>query len=191
MSQCLRNLLDRHQKTGMEAAHVSLTKRRKSPAPDVQLIQPQRQEQTPATKKQTKAEKSTCPPAPKKEKVCWADPSILFDLTKHQVQILNRNAEERKSLQPSFPAPWSSQKWPPAHDKDAHAATQLLQISTAISPHSQCPSQCTNHLYKSQKFNLGITLDTGLSQQQCQVITKLYRWRSLPVSHLVYAPVCS
>lgn len=95
MSQCLRNLLDRHQKTGMEAAHVSLTKRRKSPAPDVQLIQPQRQEQTPATKKRTKAEKSTCPPAPKQEKVCWADPSILFDLTKRQVQILNRNAEER------------------------------------------------------------------------------------------------
>lgn len=43
MSQCLQNLLDKHQKTGMAATHASLTKRKKSPAPDVQLIQPPRQ----------------------------------------------------------------------------------------------------------------------------------------------------
>lgn len=94
MSQCLRNLLDRHQKTGMEATRVSLTRRRKSPAPDVQLIQPQRQKQTPTTKKNEPKQKRAHVPLPQKRRSAEQIYSILFDLPECQMQILNRNAKE-------------------------------------------------------------------------------------------------
>lgn len=79
-------------------------------------------------------------PCPRK-----GDPSILFDLTECQVQIPHKNAKESPC---SFPfQPLGPPEVSPAHDKDAQAATQLLHISTAIPPPSQCPSQyspCTN-----------------------------------------------
>lgn len=65
MSQWLQNLLDRHQKTGTAATHASLTKRRKSPAPDVQLIQPQRQKKTPQPQTTNQKKKNTDPPKTK------------------------------------------------------------------------------------------------------------------------------
>lgn len=147
MSQCLRNLLDRHQKTGMEAAHVSLTKRRKSPAPDVQLIQPQRQEQTPATKKRTKAEKSTCPPAPKKEKVCWADPSILFDLTKRQSSTEMQKKESVCSLhfQPLGPHRSDPQLMTKMPTQQHNCCRSPLLFHHIPSVPPSAPTTCTNH----------------------------------------------
>lgn len=106
MSQWLQNLLDRHQKTGMAATHASLTKRRKSPAPDVQLIQPQRPKKTHPKKEKSNNKKHTTtthPPPPswkknqKNQEDCWTDTPILFELTNCQAQILKKTNKQKET----------------------------------------------------------------------------------------------
>lgn len=99
MSQCLQNLLDGHQKTGMEATHVSLTKRRKSPAPDVQLIQPQRQQQT-RHKTMNQSRKEHMSPCPRKGKGLLS--RSIYSVRPDQVPSANPQQKCRRKIFAAF-----------------------------------------------------------------------------------------
>lgn len=187
MSQCLQNLLDRHQKTGMEATHVSLTKRRKSPAPDVQLIQPQRHKQTPTTKKKKKkinqSRKEHMSPCPRK---AWGllSRAILFCLNCLSAKCKSSTEMPKKFSAAFIPSPLVlPEVTPSSWQRCPSSNTMLVDLHRYFSTFPV--SLPVHYLHKLQKYSLGTTSDTGTFCQQCQVIVKLFLLRSLTVSHLV------